>query len=216
MTQIKNLLLSTAYFPPLSYCMLLAQSEQLLLEAKETYPKQTYRNRCIILTANGLQNLSVPVKKPNGNHTKTSEILISYDENWQKQHQKALTSAYSAAPFFDHYMDVFLSVFEKKHASLLELNLNILTMLQQVLGLNQSIRLTETFEKNSLHCFDARDLIHPKTGNNLFIAQPYYQVFSDRFGFQADLSILDLLFNEGPQAASYLHQLFALNLDRLS
>ncbi len=212
----KNLLLSTAYFPPLSYCSLLTQSKQLFIEAQETYPKQTYRNRCIILTANGLQNLTVPVKKPNGNHTRTCDVKISYDEDWQNQHQKALLSAYSAAPFFDHYIDFFAPVFEKKHSFLLDLNQEILTLLQQILRMNQLVRFTETFEKRSINCIDARFLIHPKKTQNQLITEPYYQVFSDRFGFQPDLSILDLLFNEGPQAVSYINKMYKINQDRLS
>lgn len=211
-----QILLPTAYFPPLSYMMLVLHFDQVLIESKETYPKQSFRNRSVVLTANGLQNLTVPVKKPFGNRTQTGDIVIENKENWYRKHQKTLNAAYSAAPFFQHYMDMFLPILESKHDSLLGLNMEILALLLQIFRCQTRINLTDEFIKNCPESFDARNLIHPKSIQNHFTFKPYFQVFNDRFSFQPDLSILDLLFNEGPQSGQYLRDLFIANQDKLS
>lgn len=206
----QHILFSTAYFPPLSYFSLLIACDTAEIEVHETFAKQTYRNRCRILTANGVIQLTVPVVKPAGNHTRTRDILVSDRERWQQIHWRAITSAYRAAPYFAHYADAMQPVFTAPHHQLVVLNRHIIQLILQML--HQNVQLTESvaFEHHPPGKSDLRNLFSPKTPPDQTMFKPYYQVFNDRYAFQADLSILDLLFNEGPAAVGYLRALAAI------
>lgn len=201
-----TILLSTAYFPPLSWMMAAASKENVLIEAHETYPRQTYRNRCEIISANGLLSLSVPVKRPKGKGTITKDVLLAYDEPWQRNHLRTLHAAYSNSPFYLYYIDSFMPFFEKKEKYLLDLNLEIFGALCTQLELNIKTELTSGFNKHESDVTDLRSDFSPKKKRSTNKIKPYHQVFEERHGFIADLSILDLLFNEGPMARERLNR----------
>jgi hypothetical protein len=201
------ILLSTAYLPPVQYL-----SKFLLgpvkIESQENYQKQSYRNRCCIYGANGKQSLVIPVKKLSKEKTPILGIEIDYCCNWQKIHLKSIESAYKLSAFYDYYADDIKACFEKKTPLLFQWNLDLLLILLQLLGIERKPALTETWEKEPAHSQDFRQHLHPKNkkakSDAHFIEVPYQQVFQERYGFMGNLSIIDLLFNEGPLAADLL------------
>ncbi len=195
-------LFSSAYFPPVSYMQALVRADEVMIECQETYPKQTYRNRCYIYSANGKLPLIVPVIKPNGNQTKTKDILISYEEPWQKNHARALESAYNASPYFLYYRDDIEDILFSHHELLLDLNLDILRKIFELLGIEKKINLNTRFEKKP-EGIDLRNHFSPKKEERISFGE-YFQVFSTKHGFISNLSILDLLFNLGPESHNYL------------
>lgn len=209
-------LLSTAYFPPLSYMAAVANSQSIWIEAYETYPKQTWRNRCTIATANGLQNLIVPVIKINGNQTLTHEIRISYSENWQQLHWRALEAAYNKSPYFEYYKDRLEVILKAEHIRLIDLNMFILKEILSILKINIPVQTTTSFNKSESKLIDLREVFSPKHQLELNLFPTYYQVFNDRHGFQPNLSILDLLFCEGPATLSYLKNMKGIIPDKQS
>jgi len=208
MNTTDNLIFGTAYFPPIEYMALMACCKNAIIEQHETWLRQTYRNRCRIMTANGLLDLSIPVNKTDGNHTLSSHIGISYQTQWQKQHLRSITSAYHNAPFFIYYFPEIEFVFNQEHKSLFDLNNAILKKLFSLLKIKTDLSFTQSFEKQYQEGIDFRYLISPKNKSpwppKSYQAVSYYQTFSDRHGFVPGLSILDLLFNEGPQTTDYL------------
>ena len=199
-------LFSTAYFPCISYmARFLAESEPVV-EIWETYHKQTYRNRCRVMTANGVESLSVPVIKVNGNHTMTKDITISPTEPWQHIHSRCLESAYKASPYFDHYYDYLKPIFEGHFERLVDLNDAALQAVLKMLKVNKEIVHTTDYVHEAEN--DLREVFSPKKPIDSRLFPTYYQVFSEKFPFAADLSVLDLIFNEGPEATNYLKQIF--------
>lgn len=197
-------LLPTAYFPPLSYYAYLASGKRVFIEQMETYPKQTYRNRCEIATVSGKMNLIIPVSKPYGNHTRTHQVEISYREAWQMKHWRALQTAYSASPFYAYYADLLHDLFQRREKSLIQHNLNALKVANALLGINPEITLTDDYVKTYHDRSDLRRTFSPKRDQILTNAPRYPQVFEHMEGFIPGLSILDLLFNLGPDARKYL------------
>lgn len=199
-----TILLSTAYFPNIQYVSKLLLGQPIRIEANETFLKQSYRNRCTIATANGPADLCVPVKKPNGNKTITKDILVDYDTKWQQDHWRAIVSAYGNSPFFEVLEPEFAPIFEKKEKYLLDLNVNVLNLLFLSLGHIVQLELTDHYVVALDGFIDYRNSIHPKKRMRVpdprFSAIPYHQVFAQKHGFLDNLSFLDLLFNEGPQA----------------
>ena len=196
-----NALFPTAYFPSIGYMKLLLQAEQPVIEIWDTYHKQTFRNRCQVMTANGVQALSVPVKKVNGNHTMTKDMVISPVEPWQQIHRRCLESAYKASPYFDHYYDYIVPIFEKKFERLIDVNDAALKAIFKMLKINKEITYTTDYIHETDD--DFRDLLSSKNAETCFQFPPYYQVFCNKYPFAPDLSILDLIFNEGPKAKNY-------------
>lgn len=196
-------LLPTSYFPPVSYFIYLLHFEKILAEQMETYPKQTYRNRCEIMTSAGKLNLIVPVSKPDGNHTLTRDIEISYREHWQQHHWKSILSAYRSSPYFNYYADLLHPLFIKKEKSLFNLNQNILTAISQIIGIKPEIGVTSDYIHEPEGVTDLRRDWKP--GKKIEIILPEYpQVFSHLHGFMPNLSILDLIANTGPDTKEYL------------
>ena len=195
-------LFNTAYFPSISYMARFLKEDAPVIEVWETYHKQTYRNRCRVMTANGVESLSVPVVKVNGNHTMTKDIQISYQEPWQQVHRRCLESAYKAAPYFDHYYDYFRPVFEGQFERLIDLNDTALKAILKTLKTNMEIIHTEDYVRETEK--DFRETFSPKKLINSDLFPSYYQVFNTKFPFAPDLSVLDLLFNEGPESLPYL------------
>ncbi len=207
-----KVLLPIAYLPAVEYFAYLANAYEAVLELHETYPRQSWRNRCSIMTANGTLDLIIPVNKPDGNHSKTGNVLISDHENWQKKHWRSIVSAYNKAPYFFYYRDLLSPFFESKQPpKLWEFNLAMLRAVMDELNLITNIRHSESYNHISNDALDLREILTPKTHRrpvHTRIEWPVYQqVFSDRHGFSANLSIIDLLFNIGPDSKGYLENL---------
>jgi len=181
------------------------------IEAWEHYQKQSYRNRCRIYAADGPQDLNFPiVHDGNPFALPIREIRVDYSTPWLVRTQRAIESAYRTAPFFDHYRDSLFALMDRRPERLLDWDLALTRWCLEQLRLPVELRLTERFTPQDSGDYgeDLREAIHPKRANGILasleLARPYYQVFAPKFGFIPDLSILDLLFNEGPDAISYL------------
>jgi len=198
-------LFTTAYFPSISYMARFLQEDAPVIEIWETYHKQTYRNRCRVMTANGVESLSVPVVKVNGNHTMTKDVAISTIEPWQHIHSRCLESAYKASPYFDHYYDYLRPVFEGHFDRLIDLNDAALRAVLKMLKTKKEIAHTTDYVREAEN--DLREAFSPKKAVDASLFPTYYQVFSEKFPFAPDLSVLDLIFNEGPEAVEYLKEL---------
>ncbi len=207
-----KLLLSSAYFPPLEYFCYLLHAESAFIDIHETYTRQTWRNRCAIYSGNGPVNLSIPVERPLGNNTPTRDVLTSQHQNWQKAHWRSIESAYRNAPFFLYYGSQVeeLIMGTSSSTKLIELNNLILTTLCLEMNLDVMVSFTDNFLSDTQGYLDMRFAISPKSKDRKHITdlpfKPYYQVFDERYSFQPNLSILDLLFNLGPDAKKYLMQ----------
>lgn len=198
-------ILPLPYFGNIYFYSHFLRDENILLEAHENYPKQTYRNRTEIGTANGILPLTVPVQKAETVKQLYTNIKIDYKTNWQKIHFKALESAYNHTPFFEFYIDDFMHFFTQKHEYLFQLNTDIHKIVLDILRIKTEIRFTPEFYPNGTPGYEIRrDNIHPKEetwkNDSNFYVVPYFQLFNSRFGFVPNLSILDLIFNEGPDA----------------
>ncbi|MCF6364691.1 MAG: WbqC family protein [Bacteroidales bacterium] len=198
---------SIAYFPPVQYFSELINSEENIIEQNENYTKQSYRNRCEILSSNVKQTLSIPIIKKSGNKQLIKDVKIDYKNDWQNIHLKSLQAAYLSSPFYEFYIDALLPFFEKKYKFLFDLNLEIIMTILEELQIKKKITLTNEY-KTTYNYSDFRSSIHPKksflTACNKFVVKRYTQVFFEKFDFIPNLSILDLLFNEGPDSINYL------------
>jgi hypothetical protein len=202
-----NALFSTAYFPNAIYYANFLRYEKVKIDIFEHFPKQTYRNRCYILAANGVMPLTVPVLKGRTGKIMTKDIKISYIENWQHQHFQSIMSAYSAAPFYDFFIDTFSAVFNKKFDFLIDLNNEIFSSINKILNIDTKIEYTDDFVQIDVNNpDDYRFAFSPKNKINFSNSTHinYIQVFSDRYEFVPNLSILDLIFNLGLDTKKYL------------
>ena len=198
------MLLTTAYFPPIEYFALLAKYSVVYMEACENYQKQSYRNRCRILASNGVEALNVPVVHENGTFSlPIKEICVDYSTPWVLRTERAIESAYSSSPFFIYYRDALFAILDSHPATLWELNRRIIDYFCAKIGIAPEIRETTEYLPD-----DLRNVIHPKRPNSIMqdlgLDRPYWQVFREKFGFVSGLSIMDLLFNEGPESISWL------------
>jgi hypothetical protein len=176
------------------------------MEACENYQKQSWRNRCRILTANGPESLNVPVVHENGTFSlPIKEIRVEYTTPWVLRTERAIESAYSSSPFFIYYKDALFSILDSHPETLWELNRRLIDFFCAKIGISPSILETADYSQAAE---DYRELIHPKRPNtvmrDLGLERPYWQVFRDKFGFVPGLSIMDLLFNEGPESICWL------------
>ncbi|MFH2143243.1 MAG: WbqC family protein [Bacteroidota bacterium] len=200
----KTCLISTAYFPPIQLAGKFLSYDAIFIEKEENYLKQSYRNRCCILSANGVQILSIPVKKLETIKTKIKDIRIDYEyDSWIKIHIKSIESAYGHSPYFEYYFDDIKNIILKRTDFLYDLNLMTIELMISWIHSDAKLFHTTDFE-NSTDIADFRYKIHPKKRFNKkddnFRPMSYNQVFSDRFSFIPNLSIIDLIFNEGPNA----------------
>ena len=191
------MILATAYFPPIEFFACLAENSVVYLEAHEHYRKQSWRNRCRILSANGPLDLRVPVRHVNDLfHTPVKNVPVDYSTPWVAQTEYAIESAYYSSPFFLYYRDELFSILDSGPQTLWELNLRIIEFFCGKIGINPSIVPTDHY-MGELHD------IHPKLESS-YSCREYWQVFRDKFGFVPGLSVMDLLFNEGPESLCYL------------
>lgn len=233
-------LLSTAYFPPVSYFAAIAEEMEglsnrktdgdgslelspsiIYIEACENYQKQSYRNRCRFYAADGVQALSFPIIHEGGTHKlPVAEIKVDYSTPWLLQHQRAIVSAYRTSAYFEYYQDELFEIMESRPERLLDLNMDILRFFIEKTGLKVDLRMTSDFNRDGvvreedgteILCTDLREVIHPKRSNTILsdlkLEKPYFQVFAQKHGFISDLSIMDLLFNEGPDSILFLKKL---------
>lgn len=200
----KGILLPSLYMPPVSFFALIKRNKGTTwVEAQEHFPKQTYRNRCVIYSPNGPLKLSIPIRKGASEHTKMRDVRISYDVNWQRLHWMSIQTAYRSSPYFEFYEDEFASVFFNKERFLFDYNQKALHFFLDALKLRTKICLTDAYEKYPENVLDFRMRLHPKKPP-LVQGPPYYQVFEDKHGFIPDLSIIDLLFSQGPGSTGIL------------
>ncbi len=201
---MNNIVIHPTYFPSISHCVAMAQSEQIVFEMEDNFQKQTNRNRTYIYSPNGIQLLNIPVKHSKQVHQKTKEIKIENDFNWQKQHFKSLEAAYRTSPFFEFFEDEILPIFEKKHTFLMDLNFETMVIVSKFLRMKFEYKTTtEYFHEVDVNAIlDFRTLVDGKKDKSQF--EPYTQVFDDKHGFLNNLSVLDLVFNEGKYALDYL------------
>lgn len=202
--------LSTAYWPNIHYFYYILNSDVVYIDLHEHFEKQSFRNRTRILTANGELNLSIPVKKWEASATVKS-IEISYAEDWQKQHWRAIISAYKNSPYFDFLEEEIKAFYETEYQFLHEFNAQQLNWILKAFRLKKEIVYTDKYIETtpSENIIDLRNTIHPKkeVGPDTLkklIETPYYQTFSSKFGFTPNLSVLDLIFNEGIKSYHYL------------
>lgn len=199
--KVKQYCLSTAYLAPVEYYMLLSGADKILLEQHDFFVKQTYRNRCTIATANGVMDLIIPVERPAANKALIKDIRISDHGNWRLNHWKAIMSAYQSSPFFEYYADDLVHCYEKQWNFLWDFNLVLQEKLLLLLDVDPEIQLTDRYLPDYHNEYiDLREAIHPKKESVITDLHPYYQVFSQKFGFQKNLSIIDLLFNMGNES----------------
>ncbi|AWG25471.1 WbqC family protein [Flavobacterium kingsejongi] len=200
-----NILLHPTYFPSVSHFVALAQAENITFEMDDNFQKQTNRNRMYIYSPNGLQMLNIPIKHSNDLHQKYKDVQIESAFNWQKIHFKSLEAAYRSSPFFEYFEDELMPVFEKKHNFLIDLNYETIEILKSCLGMKfQYDKTIEYFREPQAGITDFRYLANGKKDNTLF--SEYTQVFGEKHGYLNNLSILDLLFNEGRYALDYLKE----------
>lgn len=207
-------LLQTTYFGPVQWYQKLARYDHCLIEQYDSYQKQTYRNRCVIATANGLQALTVPVehanKQPTANSQLIKDLRISDHNQWRRVHWNALQSAYSESPFFEYYADDIRPFFEQRYDYLIDFNEAIRQKMCELIDIYPKVDYTTEYlpTLNTQHStqHDFREVIHTKhpLPDADFQPRPYWQVFQHRYGFQSNLSILDLLFCMGPESIFYL------------
>lgn len=203
-------LLSTAYFPPIQYFSKLyaASGGPVYLEACESFVKQTYRSRCLIVEARGAQMLSIPVEHGAGRKQTIRELRLSSHGSWQRSHIQAIRTAYGPSPFFEYYWDDIEAELKRQWVHLWDLNLSMIELIASMIDLDICLRETSDYLAPTNSPDDWRYRIRPKhtEADPTFVAPPYYQPFALRHGFVPNASILDLLFNMGPEALIALHE----------
>jgi len=205
---MRKICLSSAYLAPVEYYSEIAKADVVFIESHDYYLKQTYRNRCLIAAANGLMALSIPVEKVSGEKVLTRDVRISDHNGWQLNHWRSIESAYNSTPFFEYYKDDLLPFYEKKWTFLVDFNREMQATILELLNLHIEIKQTTEYKNELDDSFlDLREAIHPKKEDQPINYKPYYQVFDQRYGFQPNLSIIDLLFNMGNESIfSLIHK----------
>jgi len=192
------------YLPSIEYfSKILKHKDNLILENAENFRKQSYRNRTTIHSPNGPLDLIVPLIRGSKNHTPVKDVRISYDFNWQRLHWMSLETSYRSSAYFEYYEDDLHVFYQKKWDFLFDYNEDLFRLFNRLLKINITYSYTNSFEKIYTELNDYRESIHPKQLSQIGF-QPYFQVFEERNGFLPNLSIVDLIFNQGPQSIQYL------------
>ena len=196
-----DIVVTTAYLAPVVYYSEMAKAKTVFIENWDFYLKQTYRNRCQIAAANGSMGLTIPVEKAESGKMLTRDVRISQHNDWQIQHWRSIESAYNSTPFFEYYKDDLLPFYENRWTFLWDFNQEIQAKMLELLNLDILIQPTTEYKNiQNENILDLREEIHPKKENKFVNCNPYYQVFDQRYGFQPNLSIIDLLFNMGNES----------------
>jgi hypothetical protein len=199
-----DILIHPTYFPSISHFVAMAQADTVTFEMEDNFQKQTNRNRTYIYSPNGIQLLNIPVKHSKERHQKTQEIKLETAFDWQKQHFKSLEAAYRTSPFFEYFEDALQPIFTKKHTFLMDLNFETIEIVSKCLGMKLQFNQTAEYFHEAINYADFRFLANGKKDTSTF--EPYTQVFGEKHGFINNLSVLDLLFNEGRFALDYLKE----------
>ena len=199
-----NTIIHPTYFPSISHFVAITNADSVLYEVEDNFQKQTNRNRTYIYSPNGIQLLNIPVKHTKTSHQKTKDVRIENDFDWQKQHFKSLEAAYRSSPFFEFFEDDLQPIFEKKHDFLMDLNFEVLELLSKCMRMKMDHSITTSYElePDPAIITDFRSLVNGK--KDLSVFESYTQVFDEKHGFINNLSVLDLLFNEGKFTIDYL------------
>ncbi|MBT6815101.1 MAG: hypothetical protein HOA49_01695 [Flavobacteriales bacterium] len=193
-------LLPISYLGPVAYYSAILQSEEIFIETKEHFIKQSCRNRCTIMGANGTQTLTIPKERKSSDKTLISDISISNQDNWQKSHWQSIVSAYNSSPFFEYYKDEILPFYNTKHSTLFDFNLKLSKTILELMQVEKKLNFTSKFQKecNGLDLRSSKFILKNQ--------EEYQQVFCEKYSFIPNLSILDVLFNLGPETTSYLER----------
>ena len=195
-----KVLLPISYLGPVGYYSAILQSEEIFIEIKEHFIKQSFRNRCKITGANSTQILTIPIARKSSDKTLISDINISNQDNWQKSHWQSIVSAYNSSPFFKYYKDELLPFYNTKHNNIFDFNLKLTKTILGFMQVEKELNFTSNFQKK----FNGLDF---RSSKFIFKNQEeYQQVFSEKQSFTPNLSILDVLFNLGPETTSYLER----------
>lgn len=197
-----NIILHPTYFPSISHYVAMMQADEITFEVEDNFQKQTNRNRMYIYSPNGLQMLNIPVKHSKNERQKFKDVRIENAFGWQKNHFKSLEAAYRTSPFFEYFEDDFRPIFEKKQEFMMDLNFQIFEIVNECLGVDLPFKKTNEYFHEIQDKTDFRYLANGK--KDTFLNEEYTQVFEEKHGFIPNLSILDLLFNEGRHAVDYL------------
>jgi WbqC-like protein family. len=201
-----DIYLTSAYLAPVQYYTKYISADRIFIEQCENYQKQSYRNRCHIVSANGMIPLSIPVEHSSKEKVLTKDIRIALHGKWQHVHWNAIVSAYNSTPFFEYYQDDFYSFYHKEYSFLFDFNQELNNLILELLDIDlpQMIYTEEYKPDVDIVGLDFRNSIHPKKEwgdyDKEFIPHPYYQVFDQKFGFIPNISIIDLLFNMGNES----------------
>ena len=199
---MNNILIHPSYFPSISTFVAIAQSDLVTFEMDDNFQKQTNRNRMYIYSPNGIQLLNIPIKHSKTAHQKTKEVKLETAFDWQKQHFKSLEAAYRTSPFFEYFEDDIIPIFQKKHTFLMDLNMETMAIVSKCIGIEFDYNETDEYFHTVTDKIDLRNLVNGKKDTSVF--EPFTQVFGEKYGYLNNLSILDLLFNEGRYALDYL------------
>lgn len=210
---LPEVVLPFACLPNVEYLVWMVHASKVQIETRETFPKQTCRNRYSIMTAAGPTVLTIPVKRPSGNHTPLYDVIVDAPEKWVNLHWRAIESAYNKSPFFLYYRDAFEDVYRNPPQKLVDLNRQFLDLILKLSGINKTYSFTDEYHKAyPEEIVDMRQHIMPKKAIRHSLSmenfKPYIQVFSEIQPFEPNLSALDILFNLGPETASYLKNHF--------
>ena len=197
-----NLLIHPNYLPAISQLKLIIDSKKLIFEINDNFKKQTYRNRTYIYGANGLLLLSIPVIHSQKNRKKFKDVMISYDYDWLSQHWKSFQISYRSSPFFEYYEDKLVDLYVKREKYLYDFNLRSIDVLFDMLQINLEYDFTKGYSEQYSDILDYRN--NYKKLNSSFKIKEYTQVFESKHGYIENLSVLDLIFNEGPNAINFL------------
>lgn len=200
----KGIVLPSFYLAPIAYYSHILQTDgEILLEMYEHFPKQTYRNRTSIHSPNGRLDLTIPIQKTKDQRrTQMKDVQICNADDWQRQHWMTIQTSYRRSAYFEYYEDEFVEFYNKKFNFLFDFNQKLNELILKFLKIKTSFSFTESYRENYLDLLDLRNVIHPK--KELQTNKFYFQVFEPKNGFISNLSIIDLLFNQGPQSKNYL------------
>jgi WbqC-like protein family. len=207
-----NVWMSVAYLAPLHYYARMLSSSNVYIEQHDNYLKQTYRNRCQIVTGNGVIPLSIPVDKGESVKCLSRDIRLSSHTDWQKLHWRSLVAAYNSSPFFEYYTDDLFPFYEKKWDFLFDFNISIQSKIMELIDAEITVAFTNDYKAEfGERELDLREGIHPKkmpeSEDPAYRVVRYYQVFDQKFGFIPNMSIVDLLFNMGPESKEVLKKM---------